>query len=182
MVDPFDSFRSREPRVPTWLARDLGLDPSTSLRNAQRVSSRSRRWRGLRRTPRVEAGEATATIPLFEGLSKHERRLASRLSTPIAVPAGSMLTQQGAPGSEFFILLEGEVEVFQGGRVVATRGPGSPLGETALLESGPRTATLLAKTPVSTLVSDRREFDQLLFEVPKVSERLRALSAERRAA
>ena len=135
MVDPFDSFRSREPRVPTWLARDLGLDPSTSLRNAKRVSSRSRRWSGLRRTPRFQAAEATAAIPLFEGLSKNERRLASRLSTPIAVPAGAMLTQQGAPGSEFFILLEGEVEVFQGGKVVATRGPGSPLGETALLES-----------------------------------------------
>jgi signal-transduction protein with cAMP-binding, CBS, and nucleotidyltransferase domain len=182
MVDPFDSFRSREPRVPAWLARDLGLDPSISLRNAKRVSSPRRGWRGLRRTPRFQAAEATATIPLFEGLSKNERRLASRLSTPIAVPAGAMLTQQGAQGSEFFIVLEGEVEVFQGGKVVATRGPGSPLGETALLESGPRTATLLAKTPVSTLVSDKREFNQLLFEVPRVSERLRAISAERRAA
>ena len=181
MVDPFDAFRSSEPRVPAWLARDLGLDPSTSLRNTKRVSSPNRR-RGMRRTPRFHAADATAAIPLFEGLSKSERRLASRLSTPIAVPAGAMLTQQGAQGTEFFIVLEGEVEVFQGGQVVATRGPGSPLGETALLESGPRTATLLAKTPVSTLVSDKREFDQLLFEVPKVSERLRAISAERRAA
>ena len=128
MADPFDTFRSREPRVPAWLARDLGLDPATSLRNAKRVSSGSRSWRGMRRTPRFHAADATAAIPLFEGLSKKERRLASRLSTPIAVPAGAMLTQQGAQGTEFFIVLEGEVEVFQGGQVVATRGPGSPLG------------------------------------------------------
>ena len=66
MVDPFDAFRSSEPRVPAWLARDLGLDPSTSLRNTKRVSSPNRR-RGMRRTPRFHAADATAAIPLFEG-------------------------------------------------------------------------------------------------------------------
>ena len=182
MVDPFDAFRTRDERLPAWLARDLGLDPATSLRNAKRVSSRSRNRRRLRSTPRFRAAEATATIPLFEGLSKHERRLASKLSTPIAVPAGTVLAQQGDQGAEFFVVIDGEIEVSQGGQVIAIRGAGSPLGEMALLESQPRTATLTAKTPVSTLVSGKREFDQLLFEVPKVSERLRAISATRRAA
>ena len=182
MVDPFDALRSHEDRVPAWLARDLGLDPATSLRNAKRVSSRSRNRRRMRSTPRVPVAEAVATIPLFEGLSKNERRLASKLSTPIAVPAGTVLAQQGDQGAEFFLVIEGEIEVSQGGQVIAIRGAGSALGEMALLERQPRTATLTAKTPVSTLVSGKREFDQLLFEVPKVSERLHAISATRRAA
>jgi CRP-like cAMP-binding protein len=93
-----------------------------------------------------------------------------------------MLTQEGADGAEFFVLLEGQVDVFQAGRMVATRGPGSPLGEMALLEGGPRTATLLTKTPVSTLVSGKQEFSNLLIAVPQISDRLRAITAERRAA
>ncbi len=182
MVDPFVAVRSREARLPAWLARDLGLDPTTSLRNVKRVSSRSGNRGRRRRTPRVPAAEVTATIPLFEGLSQHERRLASKLSTPVAVPAGTVLAEQGDQGAEFFLVIDGEIEVSQGGQVIATRGAGSPLGEMALLESRPRTATLTAKTPVATLVSGKREFDQLLFEVPTVSERLSAVSATRRAA
>jgi signal-transduction protein with cAMP-binding, CBS, and nucleotidyltransferase domain len=182
MFDPSDIHRSSETRLPAWLARDLGLHPSTRLANAKGSSTR----RGLKRfvrSPRYpRADEVMAAIPLFEGLSKRERLLASQLSTTVAVPAGAMLTQEGADGAEFFVVLEGQVEVFQGGHVIATRGPGSPLGEMALLEGGPRTATLLAKTPVSTLVSGRQEFNNLLTAIPRISERLRAITAERRAA
>jgi signal-transduction protein with cAMP-binding, CBS, and nucleotidyltransferase domain len=182
MFDPSDFHRSREPRLPAWLARDLGLHPSTRLGNGKGASTR----RGIKRFARSPrhptADDVIAAIPLFEGLSGKQRRLASQLSTTVAVPAGAMLTQEGAVGAEFFVVLEGQVEVFQGGRVIATRGPGSPLGEMALLEGRPRTATLLAKTPVSTLVSGRQEFDNLLIAVPQISERLRAITAERRAA
>jgi|tagenome__1003787_1003787.scaffolds.fasta_scaffold20906702_3 CRP/FNR family cyclic AMP-dependent transcriptional regulator len=181
MFDPSDGHRSHESRVPAWLARDLNIPPSTRLgRMPASSGSRSSWWSRLRRRPVPD--DVLAAIPLFEGLSKKDRQLASQLSTTVTVPTGAMLTQEGATGAEFFVVLTGEVEVFQGGQVVATRGPGSPLGEVALLEGGPRTATLLAKTPVSTLVSGRQEFNNLLHAVPRISERLQALSAERRAA
>ena len=122
------------------------------------------------------------TIPLFAGLTRKDRELAAQLSTNVTMPAGAVLTREGAQGAEFFVLLDGEVDVVQGGEVIATRGPGSPLGEMALLEGGLRTATLVAKTPVSTLVSGRREFNNLLDAVPHVSERLHAITAERHAA
>ena len=182
MFDPSDTPRASEPRLPAWLARDLGLHPSTRLGTIKSSSTR----RGIKRLSRParlpRADEVMAAIPLFAGLSKKERLLASQLSTTVTVPAGAVLTHEGAEGAEFFVVLEGEVEVFQGGKVIATRGPGSPLGEMALLEGGPRTATLLAKTPVSTLVSGRREFNDLLSAVPQISERLHAITAERRAA
>jgi CRP-like cAMP-binding protein len=181
MFDPRDSHHPHEARVPAWLARDLGIHPSTRLGGARAASGRRAAWFGrLRR--RSGTDEVMAAIPLFEGLSKKDRQLASQLTTTVTVPAGAMLTQEGATGAEFFVVLAGEVEVFQGGQVIATRGPGSPLGEVALLEGSPRTATLLAKTPVSTLVSGRQEFNNLLHAVPEISERLHALSAERRAA
>jgi CRP/FNR family cyclic AMP-dependent transcriptional regulator len=181
MFDPSDSPRSPDPGVPAWLARDLNIHPSTRLGATSRTTRR-RIARFVRFPRRSHQDEVLAAIPLFAGLSKKDRQLAAQLSTTVTVPAGAMLTQEGAAGAEFFVVLEGEVEVFQGGEVIATRGPGSPLGEMALLEGGPRTATLLAKTQVSTLVSGRGEFNNLLSAVPAISERLYAITAERRAA
>jgi CRP/FNR family transcriptional regulator, cyclic AMP receptor protein len=79
-------------------------------------------------------------------------------------------------------VLEGCVDVVRSGNVVATRGPGSPLGEIALLETRPRTATLIAQIPVLARVSSQQEFAGLLAEVPEISQRLHAIMLERLAA
>jgi CRP-like cAMP-binding protein len=118
-------------------------------------------------------------VPLFEGLSNRELAAVAQLSTPIEVPAGTVLAEEGASGAEFFIVLEGRVDVVQGAEVVATRGAGAYLGEVALLEQRPRTASLVATTPVRTRVASRREFSGLLTAVPVVSERLTATLADR---
>ena len=85
--------------------------------------------------------EQLAKIPLFEGLSKKELRLVSQLATPLSEPAGTVLVREGAAGHEFIIVLDGEIEVRKGDTVVATRGPGTYVGEIALLDHRPRTAT-----------------------------------------
>ena len=66
-------------------------------------------------------------MPLFEGLSAKKLRVGSQLSTSIAVPTGTALTQEGTTGREFFMLFDGEVEVIRADRLVATRGPGPHL-------------------------------------------------------
>jgi len=78
-------------------------------------------------------------------------------------------------------VVEGEVEVRQGDRVVATRGPGEYVGEIALLDKRPRTATVLATTPVSVEVLSRREFMSLLALAPELSEQIMATMAQRLA-
>ncbi len=120
-------------------------------------------------------------MPLFEGLPAKKLRVVSQLSTPIELPAGTALAQEGSTGREFFMLLDGEVDVIRAQRLVATRGPGSHLGEIALLERRPRTATLVAKTPVLVAVANRGEFDNLLHLVPEISERLDATMTRRLA-
>ena len=101
--------------------------------------------------------------------------------TRIDRPAGQVLTREGQSGPEFFIVLEGEVEVRQGDRVIATRRPGDYLGEIALLDKRPRTATVVATTPVSVEVLSRREFMSLLAEAPELSEQIMATMAQRLA-
>jgi CRP/FNR family transcriptional regulator, cyclic AMP receptor protein len=125
--------------------------------------------------------EHLAVVPLFEGLSKQQLRRISRLMTRLDWPAGKVLTREGEHGDEFVIVLEGEVEVRQGDRVVATRGPGEYVGEIALLDKRPRTATVVATTPVLVEVLSRREFMSLLAEAPELSEQILATMAQRLA-
>ena len=123
--------------------------------------------------------EKLAGVPLFEGLSKRQLRRISSLMTRIDRPAGQVLTKEGEHGNEFFIVLEGEVEVRHGDRVIATRRPGDYVGEIALLDKRPRTATVVATTPLSVEVLSRREFMSLLAEVPELSEQILATIAQR---
>jgi CRP/FNR family transcriptional regulator, cyclic AMP receptor protein len=120
-------------------------------------------------------------VPLFRGLSKKQLRLVSSLATRLNEPAGAVLTKEGREGYEFIIVVEGEIEVRKGDRVVATRGPGSYVGEIALLDNRPRTATVVAKTPVVIEVIGRREFHGLLAETPELSTEIMATVGQRLA-
>ncbi|HEV2993212.1 MAG TPA: cyclic nucleotide-binding domain-containing protein [Acidimicrobiia bacterium] len=120
-------------------------------------------------------------VPLFRGLSKKQLRLVSSLATRLDEPAGAVLTKEGRSGHEFVIVLDGEIEVRKGDRVVATRGPGSYVGEIALLDNRPRTATVVAKTPVVIEVIGRREFRGLLAETPELADEIMATMAQRLA-
>jgi CRP-like cAMP-binding protein len=120
-------------------------------------------------------------VPLFHGLSKKQLRLVASVATRLDEPAGAVLTREGQTGNEFIIVLEGDIEVRRGDRVVATRGPGTYVGEIALLDNRPRTATVVAKTPVVIEVIARREFRGLLGETPELAEEIMATMAKRLA-
>ena len=120
-------------------------------------------------------------IPLFQGLSKKQLRDISGLATRLNEPAGAELTKEGKVGRELIIVLEGEIEIRAGDRVVATRGPGTYVGEIALLDNRPRTATVVAKTPVVIEVIGQREFRSLLAGAPELSEEIMSTMAQRLA-
>ncbi len=125
----------------------LAVDPLVTFAVETRVScTKRKRVQAMSRT--VPNDHELTQVPLFAELSRKQLRLASRLTTPLDLPAGQVLARQGSVGAEFFVVLEGVVEVVRSGDLVATRGPGSPLGEIALLGARPRTATLIAQTPV----------------------------------
>ncbi len=123
--------------------------------------------------------EQLAQVPLFSSLSKKELRQISQLATPLERPAGTVLVQEGKIGHEFIIVLEGEIEVRKGDQVIATRGPGSYIGEIALIDHRPRTATVVAITAVSIEVIGQREFSELLIDMPELSQQLLATVARR---
>jgi CRP/FNR family transcriptional regulator, cyclic AMP receptor protein len=128
---------------------------------------------------RMTTDELLAQVPLFAGLSKKDLRQISSLATRLDLPAGKELTRQGEAGNEFLVILDGNVDVVKDGKVIATRGAGDFLGEIALLEDRPRTATVVAKTPVSVDVIGRQEFKTLLGTQPSITEQILATVAQR---
>jgi CRP-like cAMP-binding protein len=120
-----------------------------------------------------------AAVPLFAALDKKHLRQISSLATQIDVREGKVLTREGEHGNEFIIILEGEAEVRIGDKRIATRGPGDYFGEIALVANRPRTATVVAKTPMKVEVIGRREFQTMLHDNPTIATELLGVAADR---
>lgn len=93
-----------------------------------------------------------------EAETAHERELSRSIMGGSSrrhvqrIDRGMLLTEQGAPGDELYIVLDGVLSVEVDGSVVAQVGPGAVFGERAILEGSPRTASLRAVTPVRVAV------------------------------
>jgi CRP-like cAMP-binding protein len=120
-----------------------------------------------------------ATVPLFAGASTKELRAVAKASVELPIEAGREFVTQGQVGREAFIIIDGQAEVSRAGQKIATLGPGDCVGELALLDHGPRTASVTAVTPLTVLVLGPREFSGLLDEVPTLNHKMLAALASR---
>jgi CRP/FNR family transcriptional regulator, cyclic AMP receptor protein len=123
--------------------------------------------------------DALARCPFFSGLSRGELIELAKVTEDMEVEAGKALTRQGLSGSEFFVIVEGEVSVTKDGEEIRTLGPGDFFGEIALLEDTPRTATVTAKTTLRFFVLTRQAFRSLLAHQPEVEEKVTSALEER---
>jgi CRP/FNR family cyclic AMP-dependent transcriptional regulator len=112
--------------------------------------------------------EALKRAPLFEGLSRKELRELAKGVEDLEVEAATVLCREGRRGSEFFVIVEGEVEITRDGKRLASLGPGDFFGEISILENVPRTATVTARTPLRVFVLTRQYFKGLLLRNPAV--------------
>jgi CRP/FNR family cyclic AMP-dependent transcriptional regulator len=111
-------------------------------------------------------------VPLFAALTTNERAWVARWADEIDVAEGTALLVQGHLPHEFFVVLEGRVEVRKDGAHVADLGPGDFFGEIAIVEHDRRTATVVAETPVRAIVMHSREFQAMRAEMPTVAEQI----------
>ena len=110
--------------------------------------------------------KALSTVGLLAGWSKRELRTAARLCSEKRVEEGFVLTTQGAPGWDCFMIAAGEATVAIDGRVVAAVGPGDHVGEISLIDGRRRTATVVAVTPMTLYVMPGVDFRLLLNTSP----------------
>jgi trk system potassium uptake protein TrkA len=118
-------------------------------------------------------------VPLFAGLSHKDRERVARWADTIDLPAGKHLLHEGRLPHEFFVILDGAVEVTHDGEHLASLNQGDFFGEIALIEHGRRTASVVTSTPTSLAVMSPTSFDAMRRELPRVAERIDAAIRER---
>ena len=99
-------------------------------------------------------------------------RVAALARSEARFEPGDVVYKEGDPARDCYVIVEGETDVTVSGRFVGTIGEGESVGEMGLLDQAPRTATVVARTPVVVQVIDARSFDRLLDESPSVSRAL----------
>lgn len=116
--------------------------------------------------------ELLGKVPLFSLCDEKELKEIASLADITEVAAGEALTREGAQGHEFFVIEEGTAKVTIEGREVATVGPGGFVGEMALLDEGPRVATVTAESPMRVFVLTGQAFSALIERHPSVAHKI----------
>jgi len=97
-----------------------------------------------------------------------------------SVEAGARVTVEGDPGTEFYVIVEGDAVATVDGDEVGRIGPGGFFGEMALIDGGERVATVTAEKPMHLLVFGRHEFNEMLeIAMPQVAPKLLAVVGAR---
>jgi CRP/FNR family transcriptional regulator, cyclic AMP receptor protein len=113
--------------------------------------------------------EQLQSVPLFSGCSARELASLGRFLREVNYPAGREIVREGQSGSGLHVILEGETKVVVGDRTRRRLGPGAFFGEISLLDRGPRTATVVAETPVRTVSLSAWNFRAALKEHPTMA-------------
>jgi CRP/FNR family transcriptional regulator, cyclic AMP receptor protein len=111
-------------------------------------------------------------VAFFEGFDEKELARVAELAEVVEAEEGTHLTEQGKPGLECFVVLEGHAGVYVGSDKIAVNREGEVVGEMALIEHGPRIATVIAESPMRLLQFDAKRFRMLLDEMPKASKKV----------
>jgi CRP-like cAMP-binding protein len=132
----------------------------------------------LRRDAKMEL---LRQVTLFNRCSERELRQIARIADELDFPAGKTLIRQGAPGRQFFVVIEGDVLISQDGKKFPPRGGSEFFGEIALVLRSPATATVETVAPTRALVIGPREFRALLDRTPSIQRRILYSFSERLA-
>ena len=129
--------------------------------------------------PDAEALALVRSMPVFAALPPHliERIVVDLV--PVEIPAGHVLLKEGDPGDRCYLIAEGRAEVIRGGVRVDESVEGDLVGEIALLRDVPRTATLIALSPMRLFALDREPFLAAVTGHPQSHARAVALAAGR---
>src|SRR5581483_6659957 len=117
----------------------------------------------------AEVEETLGRVPLFAGVKPKDLKKLGKRMTERTFSAGDQITIEGQSGLGFFVIEEGNATVSRSGETVVTLGPGDHFGEVALIDSGPRSATVVADTELRCRGMSAWEFRPFVEEHPEVA-------------
>jgi CRP-like cAMP-binding protein len=101
-------------------------------------------------------------VPLFDDLSRSQLKKLAAASEVVRYHEGATIVREGDPGDSFYVALSGSAKVQVGDRTVNLIDPGDHFGEISLLDGGPRTASVISRTPMILLELDQKHLMKLL--------------------
>jgi CRP-like cAMP-binding protein len=117
----------------------------------------------------AEPVDVLANVPMFAGVGRKElKRLIDRMSER-TFTEGEVAVEEGRGGAGFWMIQDGEATVSIGGEIVRTLGPGEYFGEVALLDDGPRSASVTAASDMRCLGIASWEFRPFVLEHPEIA-------------
>ena len=131
------------------------------------------------RAARKRSADALGVVPLFSGLSRRHLNQLADVAQDIQFHQGATVIREGDGGETMFCIVEGEATVSRGGKRLAALRPGDFFGEISLLDRGPRTATVTASTPLSTIMLARKPFLGVVESEPALANRILVEVAKR---
>ena len=117
----------------------------------------------------AEMDDRLSRVPLFSGIKPKELKKLSKRMTERTFNEGDEITREGESGIGFFVIEDGNATVSVHGNIVRTLGPGEHFGEVALIDSGPRSATIVAGTDLRCRGMSAWEFRPFVEEHPEVA-------------
>lgn len=129
--------------------------------------------------------DVLAKVDLFSEFSKKELQALARICQERKYKAGTTLVSQGDTGVGLYIITSGKVRVLKAvdpdkaEEVLAEEGPGSVLGEMALLDDLPRSATMVAVDDVTALLLPVWEFRTTLQQHPDIGIKMLSVLSRR---
>ncbi len=133
----------------------------------------------LHRMAKDEKLELLRGIPLFAGLSGSAIERLGQLTEEVDLSAGRVLMRQGDPGREMFVMIHGRASVERDGSPLAELSDGDIIGEIALVDGGPRTATVTLTEDSRLLNLARHDFHTVMEEFPEVAIQVLTTLAQR---
>ncbi|HEX2030966.1 MAG TPA: cyclic nucleotide-binding domain-containing protein [Actinomycetota bacterium] len=131
---------------------------------------------------RGKTRELLSQVPLFSACTGEELDRIARLAKRVSAGAGETFMEEGQPGGAFYVIERGTASVSLDRKELARLADGDFFGEMALIDQGPRSATVQAQSDMELWMIEPSDFDQLLDDVPFVARQiLRVLSNRLRA-
>ncbi len=120
-------------------------------------------------------------VDLMDGLSNAQKRQVLQHMAPIDLRAGEVVASQGEHAREFYLLVDGSVEVTRDDTAIATIDQGSFFGEIGALTHARRNATVIASEDITVEVMNRRQLATVLDLWPELASQVQTAAMERMA-
>jgi CRP/FNR family cyclic AMP-dependent transcriptional regulator len=113
--------------------------------------------------------DVLALVPMFRTLSRKQLRALAGYCEVADFMAGHSIVRKGDPGEAFYVVLTGQAKVVSGKRFLARLLPGDHFGEIAVIDGGPRTASVVSETEMTLAILSRKDFRAAMKEDPDLA-------------